>query len=79
MDWKTIDVASYDKPYIGVFNTAEEAIAAAAEAQKTLMKNFTVEDRQRFIDAGGHDDKCTSVVGKSAAWVAEILEEAGKL
>ena len=44
-------VAQYDKDYIGVFQTAEEALEAAREAQKTLMKDFTVEDRQRFIDA----------------------------
>ena len=34
-------------------------------------------DRQRFLDAGGHDDKCTSVVGHAAQWVIEILKEEG--
>jgi len=34
-------------------------------------------DRQRFLDAGGHDDKCTGVVGRSAEWVIEILQQEG--
>ena len=38
---------------------------------------YDVEDMQRFLADGGHDDKCTAVVAKSAVWVAEILEEAG--
>ncbi len=36
---------------LGVFDTAKEAVAAAFEAQKQLMKNHTVEDRQKFIEA----------------------------
>lgn len=38
---------------------------------------YDAEDMQRFLDDGGHDDKCTDVVAKAAVWVAEILEEAG--
>lgn len=38
---------------------------------------YDMEDMQRFLDDGGHDDKCTAVVAKAAVWVAEILEEAG--
>lgn len=36
---------------LGVFNTAEEAIDAAYEAQKILMRDFTTVDRDRFIQA----------------------------
>ena len=38
---------------------------------------YDVEDMQRFLADGGHDDKCTAVVAKAAVWAAEILEEAG--
>jgi len=34
-------------------------------------------DRQRFLDAGGHVDKCTNVSGNAAKWVLEILKEEG--
>ncbi|MBR4035281.1 MAG: C_GCAxxG_C_C family protein [Oscillospiraceae bacterium] len=47
---------------------------------KIMGKSYRMydpEDMQRFLDDGGHDDKCTAVVAKSAVWVAEILEEAG--
>ena len=33
----------------------------------------------KFDAAGAHTEKCTSVVGKSARWTAEILDEAGFL
>jgi len=36
--------------YMGAFPTAEEAIAAAKAAQRDLIKNYTVKDRQRMID-----------------------------
>ena len=47
---------------------------------KIMGKSYRMydpEDMQRFLDDGGHDDKCTAVVAKAAVWVAEILEEAG--
>lgn len=34
---------------LGVFDTAKEAVAAAAAAQKDFVKNYTLEDRERFI------------------------------
>lgn len=47
---------------------------------KIMGKSYRMydpEDMQRFLDDGGHDDKCTDVVAKAAVWVAEILEDAG--
>jgi len=32
---------------------------------------------QLFLDMGGHEDKCPSVVGNVAKWVCEILEDTG--
>ena len=32
-----------------------------------------------FLDAGGHDDKCTMVCAKAAQWVLEILDDEGLL
>ena len=34
-------------------------------------------DRQRFLDAGGHETLCTFVTAKAAQWVLEILKEEG--
>ncbi len=47
---------------------------------KIMGKNYRMydpEDLQRFLDDGGHDDKCTHVVGKASVWVCEVLEECG--
>lgn len=38
---------------------------------------YDLEDFQRFLADGGHDDKCTNVVAKAALWTAEILDEEG--
>ena len=46
----------------GVYNAAGQSI---------LDDN----DFQEFLRLGGHDDKCTSVVGNVAKWTVEILEE----
>ena len=35
------------------------------------------DDNRKFDEAGGHEDKCTSVVGKAARWVMEILLDRG--
>ncbi len=35
--------------------------------------------RDLFLEAGGHDDKCTMVCAKAAEWVVEILDEEGLL
>lgn len=34
---------------LGIFDTAKEAVAAAAAAQKEFVKNYGLEDRERFI------------------------------
>jgi C_GCAxxG_C_C family probable redox protein len=47
---------------------------------KIMGKSYRMydpEDMQRFLDDGGHEDKCTDVVAKAAVWAAEILEKAG--
>jgi C_GCAxxG_C_C family probable redox protein len=36
-------------------------------------------ERDEFLAAGGHDDKCPGVCEDAAAWVAEILFEEGLL
>jgi propionaldehyde dehydrogenase len=36
---------------LGVFDKVEDAIAAAKEAQKKLFNDFTLEDRDKFIDS----------------------------
>ncbi len=36
-------------------------------------------EREAFLAAGGHDDKCPSVCAKAARWTAEILAQKGLL
>ena len=36
-------------------------------------------EKAAFLDAGGHDDKCTMVCAKAAQWIVEILDEEGLL
>jgi C_GCAxxG_C_C family probable redox protein len=46
--------------------------------QKVFGRPFYIRDAdefRKFEDAGAHADKCPSVVGNAARWVAEILEE----
>jgi C_GCAxxG_C_C family probable redox protein len=49
--------------------------------QKSIMgRTFDLRTREgniEFDEAGGHDDKCPSVVGNAARWTAELLMEAG--
>ncbi|MGA1848760.1 MAG: C-GCAxxG-C-C family protein [Thermoplasmatota archaeon] len=51
------------------------------EVQKRIMgRTFDLRTREgniEFDEAGGHDDKCPSVVGNAAKWTAELLLEAG--
>jgi len=35
--------------------------------------------RDLFLEAGGHDDKCTMVCAKAAEWIVDILDEEGLL
>ena len=47
---------------------------------KIMGKSYRMydpEDAKRFLDDGGHDDKCTNVVAKACLWTIEVLEECG--
>jgi hypothetical protein len=50
--------------------------------QKIMRRSFDLtkeEDFEAFLEAGGHLDTCTDVVGKAARWTAEIImEDLGK-
>ena len=39
----------------------------------------TEEEKEKFEEAGAHEDKCTSVVAKASQWTAELLLEEGLL
>lgn len=46
--------------------------------RKIFGRNFNLrdqEDREEYEKAGGHEDKCPSVVGKSCCWTAKIILE----
>ena len=51
------------------------------DVQKKIMgRSFDLRTREgniEFDQAGGHEDKCPSVVGNTAVWTAELLLEAG--
>ena len=39
------------------------------------INQWDEEEFQEFLRLGGHDDKCTRVVGNVAIWTVEILAE----
>jgi C_GCAxxG_C_C family probable redox protein len=51
------------------------------DVQKKIMgRSFDLRTREgniEFDQAGGHEDKCPSVVGNTAVWTAELLLDAG--
>ena len=53
-----------------------------ADIQKKIMGRsfylFDPKQAEEFEKAGGHSEKCPSVVGNAARWVIEILEEKEK-
>jgi len=59
----------------------EYGSALCPDVQTGLMgRSFDLRTREgniEFDQAGGHDDKCPSVVGNTARWTAELLLEAG--
>jgi len=55
------------------------AIQCADVHQKIFGRSFDQWDPaefKEFLDLGGHDDKCTAVVGNVAQWTVEILQAA---
>ena len=64
------------------YSQSEDLLAAigCGDIQKKIMgRSFDLRTREgniEFEEAGGHDDKCTTVVGNGARWAAEILQEA---
>ncbi|MGD0626667.1 MAG: hypothetical protein ABSB32_18400 [Thermodesulfobacteriota bacterium] len=64
-----------------VFNTKRytEAVHSAFWRQSRIFgRPFYIRDADesaKFEKAGAHEEKCPTVVGKGARWVAEILME----
>lgn len=64
---------------IGIQKKYEETFGSIVchDVQRKVMGRpynlLDPEDRQRFLDAGGHVDKCTHVVGMTAMWLAEAV------
>jgi len=55
-----------------------ESIECASVHMKLFGRTFNQWDEnefQEFLRLGGHDDKCTSVVGNVAKWTVEILTD----
>jgi C_GCAxxG_C_C family probable redox protein len=57
---------------------AEYGTVTCGEIQTKIMgRSYNMyEEWDAFIAAGGHSTACTTVVGKAAKWVAEIIIEA---
>ncbi|MGB9866697.1 MAG: C-GCAxxG-C-C family protein [Bacillota bacterium] len=57
----------------------EYGSVVCSEIQKKIFgRSFFLLDPQEFAEfekAGGHEDKCPSVVGNAAAWLAEIIRD----
>jgi len=59
---------------------AEYGSFNCADIQRKLMgrggfKLYLPEEFAAFEALGGHDDKCTNVVGKAAVWLVQTIEE----
>ncbi len=73
--WKTRDIASklYDK-----FTKEYGSGNCRAIQTKLFGRSYNLldpTDKEAFEKAGGHTDKCTSVVGNASKWTVEILLE----
>jgi hypothetical protein len=62
------------------FNEYYDGITCAEVQTKEMGRAFNMldaEDKQNFIDQGGHSIHCSSVCGNAARWTIEIMEENG--
>ena len=60
---------------------AEYGSAKCEHVQKRIMGRYydIWTERDAFLAAGGHDDKCPAVCANAAKWVIDILSENGLL
>ena len=71
--------AAYVRKFKDYFD-AEYGSFNCADVQRKVMgrggfKLYRPEEMAAFEALGGHDDKCTNVVGKAAVWLAKTIEE----
>ena len=80
------DISDPERKRLVAYRLAEKMVdrfmkefgtVVCGEIQKKLMGRtfYLMEDadHQAFEKAGGHDDICPAVVGKAAAWAAELI------
>ena len=70
--------ATYVRKFKEYFD-AEYGSFNCADIQRKIMgrggfKLYIPEEYQAFESLGGHDDKCTNVVGKAAVWLVKTIE-----
>ena len=70
--------AAYVRQFKEYFD-AEYGSFNCADIQRKIMGHggfrlYVPDERQAFEALGGHDDKCTNVVGKAAVWLVKVLE-----
>lgn len=78
---KKLETQALCRKLLAKFEEAYGECRCAVIQEKLMGRSYAMhlpEEREKFLAAGGHaPEKCPSVVGASAAWVVEILEEAG--
>ncbi|MBA7498152.1 hypothetical protein ES704_03426 [subsurface metagenome] len=70
------------KKLINKFNEEYGSIMCKDIQTKIFGRSYNLwdsEDLEAFEKAGAHTDKCTTVVGKAARWVAEIILDKEKI
>ena len=75
-DGKRFDSFRLAKELVNRFES-EYGSAACCKIQEKIIGRFydIWTERDEFLAAGGHDDKCPSVCANAARWIVEILNE----
>jgi C_GCAxxG_C_C family probable redox protein len=73
------NAAAYVRKFKEYFDTQYGSFQCA-DIQHRIMgmggfRLYVPEEFQKFEALGGHDDKCTNVVGNAAVWLAKTIEE----
>jgi hypothetical protein len=71
--------ATYVRKFKEYFD-AQYGSFQCADIQRKIMgqggfKLYLPEEYEKFEALGGHDDKCTNVVGNAAVWLVKTIEE----
>lgn len=75
-DGKRFDSFRLAKELVNRFESEYGSAACCKIQEKIIGRSYDIwTERDEFLAAGGHDDKCPSVCANAARWIVEILNE----